>query len=118
MSYTWISVAYKSSLGQWFGLVNSWVHTFMYYYYWKTTSGHKITWAKWLTTLQISQMVIGILLIFTWTYFWMTKERCTSSNPLVTLGTGFLMYGSYLFLFVQFYIGKYIRPSRTQTKEE
>jgi len=120
MLYTWLSVATRNSLGQWFGLVNSWVHTVMYYYYWKTTSGVKITWARWLTTMQISQMGVGIFLLGTWTYFWWTRGVCTSTNAHLTVIAGLLMYGSYLVLFVQFYIEKYLRstPSMESFKED
>jgi len=107
MAYTWLSVSTRNSLGQWFGLVNYWVHTFMYYYYWRTTSGYKITWAKTLTTMQISQMGVGIVLLGIWTYFWITKGYCNSTNGWLTVVSGLVMYGSYLVLFLRFYGQRY-----------
>jgi len=116
MSFTWISVVNRNSIGQWFGLINACVHTLMYYYYWRTTSGQKIWWGKILTGLQLQQMVIGLLLLICWIYFWKTHDKCTSENPYVTVISGTLMYGSYIVLFAKFYYEKYIIMKDTKSE--
>ncbi|RSH90422.1 hypothetical protein EHS25_001027 [Saitozyma podzolica] len=44
--------------------LNLTVHVIMYYYYYATTGGAKIWWKKYLTTLQITQFVIDLFIVY------------------------------------------------------
>lgn len=105
--YTWISVVFKNSLGMFFGLINAIIHSFMYYYYFRTAQGHKIWWAKYLTIAQLTQMAFGIAFLCIWIFYWNQGLTCSSSSPQVTVGSGLIMYGSYFVLFYNLFTWKY-----------
>ncbi|OWZ34191.1 fatty acid elongase [Cryptococcus neoformans AD2-60a] len=44
--------------------LNLTVHVIMYYYYYATAGGAKIWWKKYLTTLQITQFIIDLFIVF------------------------------------------------------
>lgn len=45
-------------------VANLTVHVLMYYYYFMTAAGYKIWWKKYLTTLQITQFVIDLFIVY------------------------------------------------------
>jgi hypothetical protein len=47
------------AFAMWFGIVNTFVHTLMYYYYFVASFSTPPKWGKYLTQLQMIQMVIG-----------------------------------------------------------
>lgn len=49
--------------------LNLFVHVVMYYYYAMTAAGYQIWWKKYLTSLQITQFVLGMLEIVSFSYF-------------------------------------------------
>jgi elongation of very long chain fatty acids protein 6 len=76
----------------------------------------KPRWAKLLTIGQIVQMIVGIVVIC-W-YFvkiYSRGETCHCLRPDLLAISCILMYGSYLFLFIRFYIGRY--SNENQKKE-
>jgi len=93
--------------------LNLTVHVIMYYYYFITTlsPGIKLWWKKYLTSLQISQFVIDLFVVyyasysyFAWTYgrhLLSTKGSCSGSEGAAIFGCALLT--SYLFLFIAFY---------------
>ncbi|WOO85761.1 Putative elongation of fatty acids protein 1 [Vanrija pseudolonga] len=94
--------------------LNLWVHVIMYYYYYATAGGAKIWWKKYLTTLQITQFVIDLFIVYycTTNHFffkwginlpWVTD--CTGGEGAAVFGCGLLT--SYLFLFIAFYRNTY-----------
>ncbi|KAJ9118283.1 hypothetical protein QFC22_004194 [Naganishia vaughanmartiniae] len=94
--------------------LNLFVHVIMYYYYYATAGGAKIWWKKYLTTLQITQFVIDLLVVYfaSYTHFAMTRfpflpnmGDCAGSEPAAFFGSGLLT--SYLFLFIAFYRATY-----------
>ncbi|KAK4702790.1 hypothetical protein P7C70_g3431, partial [Phenoliferia sp. Uapishka_3] len=84
------------------------VHVLMYYYYLMTTAGYKIWWKKYLTTLQISQFVIDLFVVYFATYSYFVAEyfpgvfwslgTCSGTEGAALMGCGLLT--SYLFLFI------------------
>ncbi|GAA5896519.1 elongation of very long chain fatty acids protein [Sporobolomyces salmoneus] len=91
-------------------VANLTVHVFMYYYYFMTAAGYKIWWKKYLTTLQITQFVIDLFIVyfasyayFAATYFptWPTPGSCAGTEGAAIFGCALLT--SYLFLFIAFY---------------
>jgi fatty acid elongase 3 len=90
------------------------VHVLMYYYYWATAGGRKIWWKKYLTTMQITQFVIDLFIVYfaSYSYFastyWPhlpTVGTCAGEEHAALFGCGLLT--SYLFLFIDFYIRTY-----------
>jgi fatty acid elongase 2/fatty acid elongase 3 len=82
----------------------------MYYYYFRTSTGAKIWWKKYLTTMQIIQFIIdlGIIYSVTYSYYaWAYTDylpnfgTCAGTESAALFGCGILT--SYLFLFINFY---------------
>eukprot|EP00562_Extubocellulus_spinifer_P029541 CAMPEP_0178719580 /NCGR_PEP_ID=MMETSP0699-20121125/23228_2 /TAXON_ID=265572 /ORGANISM="Extubocellulus spinifer, Strain CCMP396" /LENGTH=303 /DNA_ID=CAMNT_0020369881 /DNA_START=126 /DNA_END=1037 /DNA_ORIENTATION=- len=123
--YCWHSYATTSPTGLWFVVMNYAVHFVMYGYYYLMAMRLKPRWmnAAFITCAQISQMVVGVAVTLLAFYYyeedgpkaaepcWVKKENNVAAC---------VMYGSYLFLFVQFFIGRYFRVSvdkKTKTKK-
>ena len=70
--------------------------------------GNRPVWAKLLTVGQISQMVIGTGLNIYWVYLYYMGIPCACLEPVKLLWACGIMYGSYLYLFVDFFVRKYI----------
>ncbi|TIB33607.1 hypothetical protein E3P86_02965 [Wallemia ichthyophaga] len=88
------------------------VHVLMYYYYYATAGGARIWWKKYLTTMQITQFIIDIFIVYFATYQhygyrwgWPHVGDCTGSRFAAFCGCGLLT--SYLFLFIAFYVKTY-----------
>jgi hypothetical protein len=64
-----------------------------------------------ITCFQISQMIVGVTVTVMAFYFFQVDPTCEigRENNIAAL----LMYGSYLFLFLQFFIGRYVEPKVT-----
>jgi hypothetical protein len=91
--------------------MNYGVHAMMYFYYFLTSCGYKPWWNKVLTTLQISQMFVGMIVCLSVAYFKYSLRR-DCDNTGENLVAGFVMYGSYFWLFAQFFFGKYTPPAK------
>jgi len=108
--------------GSVFGTVNSFVHTVMYSYYFLASFGHRPWWGKYVTRLQITQMVIGICASTGWAYFYyLTDQECSLWSPhlkhygiegLSIENTIFiaslLLYASYFILFLNLYLNRFV----------
>jgi len=96
------------------------VHVLMYYYYFATAGGAKIWWKKYLTTMQIVQFIIDLVVVYFGTYahhawryhkgVWPTLGDCAGKEYSATMGCTVLT--SYLFLFINFYIQTYKKPAK------
>ena len=112
--YCWHSYVTKAPAGIFFVVMNYAVHSIMYFYYYLMAIGKKPKAFKavYITLAQISQMVVGVGLTVTGCYLlWFDPvPNCylTPDNNVAAL----LMYGSYLFLFMQFFLGRYFRGSK------
>jgi len=96
--------------GWWFAFMNLAVHSFMYTYYGLTAIGYYPKWNRYLTTCQILQMAIGILILF-------VSLGCERQNNLAFL-FAFIMYFSYLVMFIQLYFDKYNSKEGKERKEK
>ena len=90
--------------GWYFAAMNLTVHAVMYAYYGLAAMGYAKTLVKMgvnkvVTVIQLTQMVLGIAIIFQ-----STECERTDYNGLVLSS---VMYGSYLFLFAKLYYDKY-----------
>lgn len=109
--FCWYGVGYfRYTTGMAFGIVNASVHTIMYFYYFLTELGYRPSWAIVITVIQISQMVLGIALNTIWAVAYFNGKNCECTNPPIVLTATAVMYGSYLYLFVQFFLKRYSAP--------
>lgn len=111
---TWSQLVEHSGC-QWVPIViNLWVHVFMYYYYAMSALRIRIWWKKYLTTLQIMQFIIDVVVvnyaygIFIMSGFDETVCYGTTRGAVV----GIVVLTSYLFLFIQFYVRTYLTSAR------
>ncbi|EFC50581.1 predicted protein [Naegleria gruberi] len=120
LCFTWYAVYTQYAVGYCFIIMNSLIHTFMYYYYALTELGFRPSWNFLLTIGQISQMILGIVcnVIFAMKWFENKEkglsidENCTCYAPYEIMLSCVLMYGSYLYLFVDFFVRKYFGSSK------
>ncbi|KAI9284879.1 ELO family [Umbelopsis sp. AD052] len=103
-------------------VLNLMVHVLMYYYYACTAAGYRIWWKKYLTTLQITQFVIDLFVIYFCSYNYFTStfwpfmpyyDNCAGEEIAASFGTFLLT--SYLFLFISFYRKTY-KPKMPEEK--
>jgi len=98
------------------------VHVLMYYYYYATAGGAKIWWKKYITTMQITQFVIDIVIVYFATYSHFAYLRgfptigdCSGGVPAALYGCSLLTF--YLILFIDFYRRTYnAKPKRSTTE--
>ena len=113
--YCWHSYVTKSPPGIFFVVMNYSVHAAMYLYYGAMTLRMVPKWfpPMIITTLQISQMMVGMIVTGIAFYYSQTSPTCgiTTENNMAA----FLMYGSYLILFVQFFVGRYHTTTKKMT---
>jgi fatty acid elongase 3 len=92
------------------------------YYYYGTAGGRRFWWKQHVTTMQISQFIIDLAIVYyasfqlfshrlhtKYTFLPATKD-CAGSENAAILGCGLL--SSYLFLFIQFFIATYIKGKK------
>merc|ERR1712050_361657 len=102
-------------MGIFFVAMNYSVHAVMYGYYFLMAMKWRPKWFNpmVITTFQISQMVVGVIVTMIGFYFYKEDESCMIQGQ--NNAAAFIMYGSYLFLFLQFFIGRYVEPKVTIT---
>lgn len=93
-----------------FAVMNYAVHAIMYFYYFLMAVHLKPKWldAKWITIAQITQMVGGVAVTTFGSYLlFVEKPEGCFMTVQYHLVPNFIMYGSYLYLFVLFFLGRY-----------
>lgn len=119
--YCWHSYVTLSPTGIFFSVMNYFVHACMYGYYFimsiPSSKKNKPTWLNpfLITILQISQMFVGIFVTILGFYY--SRQQPPQIDDTFSATTcavrtenniaAFIMYGSYLLLFVQFFIERY-----------
>jgi len=111
--YCWHSYVTATPSGIFFVAMNYSVHAIMYGYYFLMAVKLKPKWLKanFITMAQISQMIVGVSVTLATFYYYVTEQSNSESNCEITMENNigaFLMYGSYLFLFCQFYFGRFM----------
>ena len=107
--YCWHSYVTTSPPGIFFVVMNYSVHASMYFYY--ALMALKLR-PKWfnpmiITAFQISQMIVGIAVTLVAFYYFMNDPEGNCKIERENNTAAFVMYGSYLFLFLQFFVGRY-----------
>ena len=107
--YSWYGLATRNTAGHWFAAINLGVHAVMYSYYMLKTLGLRIpsSVAKSITILQLTQFVIGLVLVITGVWQKWTGQACGINDTHIR--AGFIMYGSYFLLFLNFFYHRYIK---------
>lgn len=115
--YCWHSYVTTSPPGIFFVVMNYTVHASMYGYYFLMAMKLRPKWFNpmIITTFQISQMVVGVVVTMLGFYYYKTDPSCNIQKDNNT--AAFVMYGSYLFLFLQFFIGRYFKPKVSMKKK-
>jgi len=110
--YCWHSYVTKSPSGLFFVVMNYSVHAIMYGYYFLMAIKMKPKWlnAMIITTAQITQMVVGVAITISTFYYYHAEGPSGSCNIQKQNNVAaFIMYGSYLFLFAQFFVRRYFK---------
>ena len=107
--YCWHAYATLAGSGLYFVAMNYSVHAVMYGYYCLQALNcvPKSFPTILITAAQIAQMFVGTGVCISAWYFLLSGKEC--SNDLSNLVAGGAMYGSYLYLFVDFAIGRYFK---------
>lgn len=104
--FSWYGWKLRYTPGFLFMIMNSAIHTVMYLYYGLKELGYSPNWNFILTQIQTLQMLIGVLITLGWTVIYYTQYVHCPSNDVMMFMSMFI-YGSYLYLFAQFYFKKY-----------
>lgn len=109
--YCWHSYVTMSPFGLFFVCMNYAVHANMYGYYFLMAVRMKPKWLKpvFITIAQISQMVVGVTVAIAAHYYHTRDVEGTCHIQQNNNTAAFVMYGSYLFLFSQFFIFRYLK---------
>lgn len=112
--FTWFALHAQYTPSQIFGCINALVHFFMYDYYKMRAYGVVLSYDRSITTLQITQMVCGILVTADSVFLKFTNQegRCSSPAMAAMAAGSIVMYSSYLFLFLMFYLNRYSKPEK------
>jgi len=79
--------------------------------------GSKPTWGKFVTIIQLTQMIIGISISSVWTYYYLSGVDCPMQHPNSYMFSSLALYASYFILFLNFYLQRYVfNQSRPVTK--
>mmetsp|Transcript_5823 Transcript_5823/g.8553 ORF Transcript_5823/g.8553 Transcript_5823/m.8553 type:complete len:277 (+) Transcript_5823:23-853(+) len=106
--YTWFSAYYQMPSSYIFATMNAFVHCILYYYYGMAEIGKRPSWGKYLTIIQIVQMVIGIYVNYIYFGFYFEGVECAGGNKKTILISSVIMYGSYLYLFAKMAVDRWI----------
>ena len=123
--YCWHSYMTRSSAGLYFIAMNYGVHALMYFYFalveLATTEAAKKSvkvWDIYVTALQISQMVVGVVVCAAVFVFQAGEGGEAACDMTVTnYRAGFTMYASYFVLFALFALEKYVFPNAARDRE-
>ena len=111
--YCWHSYLHKSTTGIWFCTMNYAVHAVMYFYYFLMAIKQKPKWFNpvWITYAQISQMLVGVVVT---AYSFHVDSKYPYGSTQISFENNIaaaIMYSSYLFLFLQFFVRRYFKGS-------
>jgi elongation of very long chain fatty acids protein 6 len=107
--FCWHSYATEASTGLFFVTMNYSVHSVMYGYYYLMAVNAKPRWLNpaIITACQIGQMIIGTsLCVMSYSLLMQGDVNCAVRKENVVAGA--LMYGSYLYLFCEFAVKRFV----------
>eukprot|EP01089_Gocevia_fonbrunei_P007462 TRINITY_DN18608_c0_g1_i1.p1 TRINITY_DN18608_c0_g1~~TRINITY_DN18608_c0_g1_i1.p1 ORF type:complete len:303 (+),score=29.90 TRINITY_DN18608_c0_g1_i1:40-948(+) len=112
--YSWFCLLVLLPIANIFGIINAFVHTIMYGYYFLSSVGSRPWWGKYITKIQLAQMVLGLIVTVVWGYWYLSGNDCNtfvkdselSSGKLVIIAST-ILYGTYFALFLKFYLDRF-----------
>ena len=119
--YCWVSYLLNSPTGIIFCTMNYAVHAIMNFYYFLMAVRCKPKWFKpiWITIAQISQMVVGVTVTAMSLYLLLVEKPSDCNLEVENTYAAMVMYGSYLFLFLQFFVQRYLfGPAKKDKKKK
>lgn len=108
--FCWHAYATEAASGLYFVAMNYSIHAVMYAYYCAGAfDAVPKGFPAWIITVgQVSQMIVGTFVcVSTWYYY---AQGITCHNEYNNLVAGALMYGSYLYLFLEFAYNRFLKP--------
>jgi elongation of very long chain fatty acids protein 6 len=120
--YCWHSYVYRAPHGLIFCAMNYTVHSIMYFYYFlmAVNAKPKAFKAIYITMLQISQMIVGVAVTIAGCYFlWFDPKYDTKNCSLTKTNNiaALVMYGSYLALFLEFFLIRFMQKKSDGPKK-
>ncbi|RKP10636.1 fatty acid elongase [Thamnocephalis sphaerospora] len=119
MILCYIQIIYHVTVS-WFPIViNLGVHVIMYYYFYLASMGVRVWWKKYITTMQISQFVLDIIVVYSCVYNYYAERlsilpymrSCNGSGGFGGVFAAALLT-IYLGLFAKMYRDTYVRGTR------
>ena len=113
--YSFYLAAYPQSGMIWYAGMNFAVHALMYTYYTLRAARCRLprACALFVTTCQLTQMVVGVGLQLVCGYVLYLGQRCDTS--VTDIAAGMAIYFSYMVLFAKFFYNNYIAPKKSKT---
>lgn len=97
-------------------MVNSLIHSFMYYYYLQASLGNRVWWKKYLTQGQIVQFCTGMAVCIYEAYLTLVaKEPCTGNLYTSLLSTTINL--TFILMFWAFFKSTYKKKGKTSKKD-
>lgn len=114
--YSWYSAYEFNASSRLFGVMNAFIHSFMYSYYALKAMKFHVpkSLAALITFSQITQMAIGCYINYAALYYNLNDVPCDVS--MTNLGVSSAMYLSYLLLFVNFFYHSYLAKGKGKAK--
>eukprot|EP00440_Ansanella_granifera_P024435 gb/GFBE01026538.1/.p1 GENE.gb/GFBE01026538.1/~~gb/GFBE01026538.1/.p1 ORF type:complete len:354 (+),score=80.05 gb/GFBE01026538.1/:1-1062(+) len=117
--YCWHAMATLAPQALYFVAMNYDVHALMYAYY--CLMALKCV-PKWfppvlITMAQLSQMLVGVFVQCSAVWMYLSKQQSACPVSLDNLVAGTVMYGSYFFLFFQFFVRRFVKASGVEKKQ-
>jgi len=123
--YAWFNIVTLFPVANIFATVNCFVHTIMYGYFFLSAIGQRPWWGKYVTRIQLLQMLIGLASVSLWSYYYLTDQNCLmwvnnfpglyipEANEKAMIVASVVVYGSYFYLFLAFYFKRFKSDSST-----
>ncbi len=107
LMYCWDASQYQMPTGIFFATFNYLVHAIMYTYYFIAAVTKPPNWGMFVTVLQIVQMFAGMFV--TGYHYYLKRNVPNCDGSYHNLAAAFVMYTAYMLLFVEFFVGRYLR---------